>query len=67
MQSQACSGEVGRKGWASLKSHTIICPDHLIVLHIREWAVKVVEQAAPSLVIQVIRESPGCGPLEFPR
>ena len=52
MQSQACGGEVGRKGWASLKSHTIICPDHLIVLHIREWVVKVVEQAAPSLVFR---------------
>ena len=52
MQSQACGGEVGRKGWASLKSHTIICPDHLIVLHIREWVVKVVKQAAPFLVFR---------------
>ena len=52
MQSQACGGEVGRKGWASPKSDTIICTDHLIVFHIREWAVKVVEQAAPFLVFR---------------
>ena len=52
MQSQACGGEVGRRGWASLKSHTIICPDHLIVLHIREWVVEVVVVVASCLVFR---------------
>ena len=50
MPGHACGGDIRRKGWANLDSHTLICLDRLIVLHIRKRVVKVVEQAAPFLV-----------------